>query len=292
MKTIKFNKILTFFAFIVLFAAAQSGISAQTRIVGNNNSPTRKKPLVKKTVSVQPVAAVQDAMTLDDLIRLTAEEQRLPLRLWFSQVKQESSFKIRAVSYKGAAGLAQLMPGTARRFGLRVDNQIDERFNPLKCLRAGAAYMRWLLDTFRGSIPLALAGYNAGEGAVFKYGWRIPPFQETQNYVERILYFTYGRSGLSLAFRYSRNPQIVPVWNDNPSTLPVNNQLVRNTVLVSSSSNVAENSTIETKTETEEKKSPTVTRVVPSSVIKPKLPTSSIYFTGTGAINPSPENKK
>lgn len=294
MKIIKVNKILTLVVFAVLFTASVLSVSAQKRVVVNNNAQKVKKRLVKQTVAVQPVAAVQETMSLDDMIRLTANEQRLPVRLWFSQVKQESSFKVRAVSYKGAAGLAQLMPATARRFGLRVDNQVDERFNPLKCLRVGALYMRWLLDTFRGSIPLALAGYNAGEGAVMKYGWRIPPFAETQNYVERILYFTYGRSGLSLAFRYNRNPQPVPVWNDNLATLPVNNQLVRNTVSISTTSKISQNLPTETKTEaetqTEDKKSPSVTRVVPASVIKPKLPTASIYFTGA-TNNPSAGNK-
>jgi soluble lytic murein transglycosylase-like protein len=74
----------------------------------------------------------------------------------------------------------QLMPGTARRFG--VTNIFDAKQN----IEGGVKYMRWLLDTFNGDLSLALAGYNAGEGAVMKYGWQIPPYRETQEYVRRI----------------------------------------------------------------------------------------------------------
>jgi soluble lytic murein transglycosylase-like protein len=93
---------------------------------------------------------------------------------------QESSFKSRAISPKGARGLMQLMPPTAARFG--VTNIFDPRQN----IEGGARYLRFLLDHFDGDLNLALAGYNAGEGAVEKYGWRIPPYSETQEYVRRI----------------------------------------------------------------------------------------------------------
>jgi hypothetical protein len=100
--------------------------------------------------------------------------------LIYSQMHQESSFKIRATSHKGASGLMQLMPATARRFG------VTSIYDPRQNIDAGVKYMRWLLDTFRGDVVLALAGYNAGEGAVMKYGWNIPPYRETQEYVRRI----------------------------------------------------------------------------------------------------------
>jgi soluble lytic murein transglycosylase-like protein len=93
---------------------------------------------------------------------------------------QESSFKLRAISPKGARGLMQLMPGTASRFG------VANIFDPKQNIEGGARYLRFLLDRFDGDINLALAGYNAGEGAVEKYGWRIPPYSETQEYVRRI----------------------------------------------------------------------------------------------------------
>ena len=74
----------------------------------------------------------------------------------------------------------QLMPATARRFG------VTSIYDPRQNIDAGVRYMRWLLDTFNGDVVLALAGYNAGEGAVMKYGNNVPPYRETQEYVRRI----------------------------------------------------------------------------------------------------------
>jgi soluble lytic murein transglycosylase-like protein len=100
--------------------------------------------------------------------------------LLYSIMHQESSFKSYAISPKGARGLMQLMPGTAMRYG--VTNIFDPRQN----IEGGARYVRFLLDLFDGDVNLTLAGYNAGEGAVQKYGWQIPPYSETQEYVRRI----------------------------------------------------------------------------------------------------------
>ena len=99
--------------------------------------------------------------------------------LLYSVMHQESSFKSRAISPKGARGLMQLMPLTAARFG------VTNIFDPKQNIEGGARYLRFLLDHFDGDVNLALAGYNAGEGAVEKYGWRIPPYAETQKYVRR-----------------------------------------------------------------------------------------------------------
>jgi soluble lytic murein transglycosylase-like protein len=100
--------------------------------------------------------------------------------LIYAQMHQESSFKLKATSYKGASGLMQLMPATARRFG------VTSIYDPQQNIEAGVRYMRWLLNTFGGDVILALAGYNAGEGAVWKYGNQVPPYRETQEYVRRI----------------------------------------------------------------------------------------------------------
>ena len=100
--------------------------------------------------------------------------------LLYSVMHQESSFKSYAVSPKGARGLMQLMPGTAVRFG------VTNIFDPKQNIEGGARYLRFLNDRFNGELSLVLAGYNAGEGAVEKYGWRIPPYAETQEYVRRI----------------------------------------------------------------------------------------------------------
>lgn len=111
--------------------------------------------------------------------------------LLYAQMHQESSFKKMAISYKGARGLMQLMPFTAARFGVR------DIFDPRQNIEGGARYMRYLLDYFDGDVSLALAGYNAGEGAVKKYGRRIPPYRETQEYVRRI----------TARYRLMRDPQ-------------------------------------------------------------------------------------
>ena len=100
--------------------------------------------------------------------------------LLYAIMHQESTFKLRALSNKGARGLMQLMPGTAVRFG------VTSIWDPKQNIEGGTRYMRFLLDMFDGDIKLALAGYNAGEGAVMKYGFRIPPYSETQEYVRRI----------------------------------------------------------------------------------------------------------
>ena len=100
--------------------------------------------------------------------------------LIYSQMHQESSFKLNALSNKGASGLMQLMPATARRLG------VTNIYDPKQNIEGGVKYMRMLLDMFGQDVNLALAGYNAGEGAVIKYGRNIPPYNETREYVRRI----------------------------------------------------------------------------------------------------------
>ncbi|HEX8502968.1 MAG TPA: lytic transglycosylase domain-containing protein [Pyrinomonadaceae bacterium] len=100
--------------------------------------------------------------------------------LIYSIMHRESSFKRFALSNKGARGLMQLMPGTAARLGVR------NIFDPQQNIEGGVKYMRILLNMFDGDVRLALAGYNAGEGAVLKYGRSVPPYRETQEYVRRI----------------------------------------------------------------------------------------------------------
>jgi hypothetical protein len=99
--------------------------------------------------------------------------------LLYAIMHRESSFKPYAVSYKGARGLMQLMPGTAARFGVR------NIFDPSQNVEGGARYVKFLLERFGGDVRLALAGYNAGEGAVDKFSG-VPPYRETQEYVRRI----------------------------------------------------------------------------------------------------------
>mgnify|MGYP003636580487 CR=1 FL=1 len=113
---------------------------------------------------------------------LIAQQEGVPVDLFLRMIGQESSWQPGAVSPKGASGLAQLMPGTARELGV-------DPTDPIQNMTGGARYLRQQLDTF-GSPELALAAYNAGPGAVQKYGG-IPPFKETQDYVRKIL----GKNG-------------------------------------------------------------------------------------------------
>lgn len=117
---------------------------------------------------------------IDSYIVESSKKYDIDPLLIYAQMHQESAFKIKATSYKGASGLMQLMPATARRFG------VTKIYDPQQNIEAGVRYMRWLLDKFNGDVVLALAGYNAGEGAVMKYGWNVPPYRETQEYVRRI----------------------------------------------------------------------------------------------------------
>src|SRR5882672_32115 len=117
---------------------------------------------------------------VDQYVINSATNNKVDPLLLYSIMHQESSFKSHAISPKGARGLMQLMPGTAVRFG------VTNIFDPKQNIEGGARYVRFLLDRFDGDVNLTLAGYNAGEGAVEKYGRRIPPYAETQEYVRRI----------------------------------------------------------------------------------------------------------
>ncbi len=106
--------------------------------------------------------------------------------LILSVIQAESNFNPRAKSHKNAQGLMQLIPDTATRFGVK------DITHPIQNLHGGMAYMRWLLAYFQGDVQLALAGYNAGEGAVEEYRG-IPPYSETRNYVRKVIR-SYGKS--------------------------------------------------------------------------------------------------
>jgi len=114
-------------------------------------------------------------------IEHAANEHALDPKLLHAVIQTESGYNARAVSPRGAIGLMQLMPDTARRYGLA------DAFDPRGNVRAGARYLRDLLELFAQNLPLALAAYNAGEGAVARYGNRIPPFPETLAYVPRVI---------------------------------------------------------------------------------------------------------
>jgi soluble lytic murein transglycosylase-like protein len=112
-------------------------------------------------------------------VEQAAAEHELPAELIRSVIQVESNYNPFAVSPKGALGMMQLIPETARRFG------VSDAFNPVENIRGGAKYLRHLLDLYHGDYGLALAAYNAGEGAVAKHGGA-PPYPETRKYVESV----------------------------------------------------------------------------------------------------------
>lgn len=159
--------------------SVQEGVGVQnaTRTVTQNVSYTVTTMGTGRTLAGFTTG---DTM-IDNYIVESSRRYNIDPLLIYAQMHQESAFKLRARSHKGASGLMQLMPATAVRFG------VTDIYNPQQNIDAGVKYMRWLLDKFGGDIRLALAGYNAGEGAVMKYGNQIPPYRETQEYVRRIM---------------------------------------------------------------------------------------------------------
>ena len=137
---------------------------------------------------------------IDQLIRINGDRFGIDPYLVFLVIEKESRFHTRALSPKGAMGLMQLMPGTARRLGVR------KPFDPAENIRAGTQYMRELMTMFGGKVDLVLASYNAGEGAVLKYGRNVPPYRETRDYVKTIGK-RYGLSGRQTAGTEVPEPQ-------------------------------------------------------------------------------------
>lgn len=115
----------------------------------------------------------------NEIIVAAAKKFDVDAALVSAVIKAESDYNPRIVSTKGARGLMQLMPATAKRFG------VTNSFDPEENIHAGTRYLRWLLKTFDGNADLAVAAYNAGEGNVWKYEG-VPPFRETVNYISRI----------------------------------------------------------------------------------------------------------
>jgi soluble lytic murein transglycosylase-like protein len=129
--------------------------------------------------SMPPLSLFKTSNNIDKIINQAAQQNSIPAKLIKAVIQQESSFNTNAVSKTGAAGLMQLMPGTAKSLG------VSDVFDPGQNVLAGSKYLKQLLDKYDGKIELALAAYNAGPANVDKYGG-IPPFEETTNYVRKV----------------------------------------------------------------------------------------------------------
>ena len=123
---------------------------------------------------------VSEDSRYEPLIQEHATRRALRPELVRAVIQVESGFNPRALSPKGAMGLMQLMPATARSLG------VNNPWDPAQNIRGGTDYLRQLLDEYDGNEELALAAYNAGAGAVAKYGRRIPPYRETRDYVRKV----------------------------------------------------------------------------------------------------------
>jgi len=142
-----------------------------------------------------PLSSSNVRSTYVDIINTACNRHGVDPALVHALVKVESDFNPYALSRKGAMGLMQLMPKTA------VDMHVGNSFNPHENIDGGVKYLRYLIDRYEGNISLALAAYNAGETAVKKWG-TIPPYPETQHYVQRILKI-YGGDENVLRPRYT-----------------------------------------------------------------------------------------
>ena len=152
----------------------------------NNEIAVASQPAPMSEVVAEMVAAGNQVWStgngrIDGLIRQYGAQYGVDPFLIYCTMSQESSFNSGATSSKGALGLMQLMPGTAARYG--VTNPYDVG----QSIMGGTRYLKDLLKMFNGRVDLALAGYNAGEGAVMKFGNNVPPYEETRNYVKLIL---------------------------------------------------------------------------------------------------------
>ena len=143
---------------------------------------TSREWMHKPMASLDTASFAENRKKYKQLIGKAARRYRVSEALLDAVVTAESAYDPRAVSRAGAVGLMQLMPGTADRYGA------SDRYNPESNVYAGTRYLRDLLKQF-GDTKLALAAYNAGENNVIKYGYKIPPFKETQHYVRKVLHY-------------------------------------------------------------------------------------------------------
>jgi soluble lytic murein transglycosylase-like protein len=171
---------------------AQAGIYTFTDANGVmhfTNVPSTPRYADMKRVAYMPEpAATRRARPVDPsrfspLVEKAAREHQIDQALLRAVIAAESGYDPNAVSHKGAVGLMQLMPQTARRYGVR------NMYDPAQNIQGGARYLRDLMGKFNNDLPLVLAAYNAGEDAIAQHGNRIPPYRETLSYVPRVLSF-------------------------------------------------------------------------------------------------------
>lgn len=182
MKVIRFVLIVSVFSAMALYFSSVAGWCDIYKYVDANgvvhftNTPTGNKFRFYLKESVRPELGTG---TLNDQIVRSAKDFNLDEALIKAVIKVESNYDPKAVSAKGAQGIMQLIPSTARAM------QVSDPFNAADNIRGGSRYLRQMLDQFGGNLELALAAYNAGPGNVRRYGG-VPPFAETQKYIQQV----------------------------------------------------------------------------------------------------------
>jgi soluble lytic murein transglycosylase-like protein len=159
-------------------------------VIRFTNVPTHSSYRIIIRTRKKGLSSSQYPRRYERIVRSASDRYRVDPNLVWAVMKAESNFNPRAVSRKGAKGLMQLMPETARLL------DVDDIYNPTENVNGGVRYLKSLLDRFRGNQQLALAAYNAGAKAVEQYK-NIPPFAETKEYVRRVLayYRVYRKNG-------------------------------------------------------------------------------------------------
>jgi hypothetical protein len=189
---------------VIHFSNVDVGIGKKNRKVKKEpNSTTSAQPAYRKAPAPSaqtssaaiPSSESVSRTVYSDIITTACNRHGVDPALVHAIVKVESGFNPYALSRKGAMGLMQLMPQTA------MDMNVTNIFNPHENIDGGVKYLRYLIDRYEGNLSLALAAYNSGETAVKKWG-TIPPFPETQNYVQRVLGL-YNGTGISITPHYT-----------------------------------------------------------------------------------------
>jgi soluble lytic murein transglycosylase-like protein len=208
--------------FALFPALAGAGVRVEVgsngrKVIINEDTVQRSRRLAGRLVPVP-------SADLEPLIQRQSDSQNLDPKLVKAVIQVESGYNHQALSNKGAMGLMQLMPYTASLFNVR------NAFDPEENLRAGTRYLRQLLDRFAGRLELALAGYNAGPGAVEKHGG-VPPYAETRDYVKQVMMLYRGdggdRGGRGSDFAPLRMAAASPGPVTAPADLPVNRRKPR-----------------------------------------------------------------
>lgn len=178
---------------------AQTGAEAQIKVVRGANGELvfSNDPGRPRTQRPARLVARMPNAQIEGLVQRYAAKNRLEPDLVRAVIQVESAFNPKARSVKGAMGLMQLMPETAREVG------VGNPWDPEENVRGGTLYLRRMLDRFEGQTDLALAGYNAGPGAVEKYGG-VPPYRETLGYVDKVLRLVDGKGWTGTVGKKSR----------------------------------------------------------------------------------------